>query len=318
MTVTDILQNLQVLCTQFVSYDDNWVHLKNQHEFVYGVKHNSPIREMLAEGRSCTYYLKGSLDTRYVNKSMLVDEYVYAIKMAIPKRQNYEEIGRLAQQDFEANYPSNYTVKYMLDQYWVQLETVKRVEQFLGALATTTSYQPLLKSSPIQVIRQYAKEWEQNAQLHLGQGENSLRAQLVLALKNAGFLASAETHAYQGHADIVVFRPLNCGIADNSFEFVAECKIWKGSAAFSAALSQLCRYVTPNNSHAALIVFVNEGSFSEICNKAAQSLAKHPSCGVSSVEGDYSYIVFSLKPAQNPLIEIQATLLLCNLTTPRY
>lgn len=317
MTVVEILQNLQILCNQFISHHNNWVELKNQREFVFDVSHSSPIRNMYAEGGDCAFYLKGSLDTSYVNKSMLIDEYVANVKSAIPPEQYYNSIGQAAQQDFETNYPTNYTVQYMLRQYWDQWETIKRIEQFLDALIATSAYQPLVSSTPMQVIQQYVKHWEQNAQLHKGLDENSLRSQLVLTLQNAGFQAGAETHAFQGHADIVVARPRFGGIASNGHQLVAECKIWRGPAALFHALSQLCQYVTPNDSHAALIVFVNDGSFIDICSKAAQCLVEHPSRKVHSVVSA-DCIEYSLIPAQNQVLEIPATLLLCNLTTPRY
>lgn len=317
MTVEEILQNLQILCNQFISHHNNWVHLKNQHEFVFDVSHSSPIRDMYAEGGGCAFYLKGSLDTSYVKKSVLIDEYVENVKSAIPPEQHYNSIGQAAQQDFETSYPTNYTVQDMLRQYWDQWETIKRVEQFLDVLIATSAYQPLVSSTPMQVIQQYVKHWEKNAQLHKGLYENSLRSQLVLALQNAGFDASAEMHAYQGHADILVNKPSVRGVINTGFLLVAECKIWRGSAALSDALSQLCQYVTPYDNHAALIVFVTDGSFVDICRKALQCLVEHPSRRRHSVVSA-DYIEYFLIPAQNQASEIPATLLLCNLTTPRY
>jgi len=225
-------------------------------------------------------------------------------------------IGLAAQQDFEKNYKTNYTVQYMLRQYWDQWETVKLAKQFLSVLKTTTAYQPLDRPSPIQVIRKYIKNWEKDVQLHKGLNENALRAQLVVALQSAGFIADAETHSFQGHTDIVVSKPLVGGIVDKGHQLVAECKIWKGSAGLYAALSQLCRYVTPNDSHAALIVFVRDGSFNEICKKAVQHLSRHQS--FSSPSAGTDCIEYYLRPAQNPESKVSATLLLCNLTTPRY
>ncbi|WP_386082407.1 hypothetical protein ACFIOZ_03990 [Vreelandella sp. F11] len=317
MNVVEILQNLQVLCNQFSEYHNDWVRLKNQNEFVFDVSHNSPIRDMYAEGGGCAYYLKGSLDTSYVNKSMLIDEYVSNVRKSIPPEQDYNSIGQAAQQDFEASYPENHTVRYMLRLYWGQYETIERVEQFLSMLIASSAYQPLIRSSPMQVIQQYVKHWEQNAQLHKGLDENALRSQLVLTLQRDGFQAGAETHAFQGHADIVVAKPSFDGVASNGHQLVAECKIWRGPSALYNALSQLCQYVTPNDSHAALIVFVNDGSFVDICSKSEQCLVEHPSCRVHSVIST-DYVHYSLIPAQNQALEIPATLLLCNLTTPRY
>lgn len=317
MTVEEILRNLQILCNQFISHDDNWVYLKNQSEFVFDVDHSSPIRKLYEEGRGCTYYLKGSLDTSYVNKSVLIDEYVANVKAAIPPEHDYNAIGQAAQQDYEKNYRTNYTVQYMLRQYWDQWETIKRVEQFLEVLIASSVYQPLVSSTPMQVIQQYVKHWEKNAQLHKGLDENSLRSQLVLALQNAGFDASAETHAYQGHADILVNKQSLRGMINKGFLLVAECKIWRGSAALSDALSQLCQYVTPYDNHAALIVFVTDGFFVDICRKAVQCLVEHPSRRRHSVVSA-DYIEYFLIPVQNQASEIPATLLLCNLTTPLY
>lgn len=318
MAVAEILQNLNVLSKQFSSFDDNWVHLKTDHEFALDVKHDSPIRRMYEEGRTYTSSLKGRLETKYVNQSMLLDEYVKYVRGAIPSsKPSYDAIGQAAQADYEKNYPTNYTVKYMLDQYWDQWDAIQRVNQFLELLIKTSAYQPLVTSIPMDVIRQYSKNnWEQNSQLHLDHGENALRAQLVVALRNAGFTASAETYASQGRTDILVLKPSVAGILDNSNLLIAECKIWDGPTALYAALSQLCQYVTPNDAHAALIVFVNKGDFAQICSKAATCLGEHPAFKASS--GGTDHIEFSLKPAQNKSLVIPATLLLCNLTTPRY
>ena len=317
MTVEEVLQNLQTLYNQFISHNNNWVRLKNQQEFIFKVAHRSPIRKMCQEGGSCAFFLQGSLNTSDIHKSMLVDEYVMNVKRAILPEELYKSIGKAAQQDFETNYPANYTVQNMLRQYWDQWKTIKRVEQFLDDLIATSAYQPLDSLTPMGVIQQHVKHWEKNAQLHEGLDENQLRSQLVLALQNAGFNASAETHAYQGHADILVNKPSVRSGANNNFELVAECKIWRGHAAFHDALSQLCQYVTHYDNHAALIVFVNDGSFVDICKKAEQYLLGHPSCrNPSKVSADY--IEYSLIPAQNQASEIPATLLLCNLTTPRY
>lgn len=169
----------------------------------------------------------------------------------------------------------------------------------------------------MQVIQQHVKHWEKNAQLHKGLDENSLRSQLVLALRNANFDACAETLVYQGRADILVNKPPVRGMINNDYLLVAECKIWRGSTAFSNALSQLCKYVTPHDNHAALIVFVNNGSFVDVCGKAVQCLAEHPSRREHSVVS-VDYVEYLLKPAQNQRSGIPATLLLCNLTTPQY
>lgn len=68
---------------------------------------------------------------------------------------------------------------------------------------------------PVQVVRTcrrcrlayQADACEQiDVQLHSKIDENGLRSQLVLELKRSGFLASSETHAREGHGDIIVSR----------------------------------------------------------------------------------------------------------------
>lgn len=317
MNLSEILQSLQVLCNHFTYYHQEWVHLKTQQEFVFDVEHQSPVRRIYEEGGGCAFYLKSALNTSYVNTTILVNEYVEKVQASIPPEAYYLETGEAAQKDFSLNYPHNYTVQAMLRLYWEQWETVKRVEHLISALIATSAYQLLDRSTPMQLIQHHVKHWEQNAQLHKGLGENALRSQLVLALQSAGFPAGAETHAFQGHADIVVPRPLYLSHINNGHQFIGECKIWNGSAALSSALSQLCQYVTPNDSHAALIVFVNSGSFNDTCRKAVQCLAAHPSHNGHTVK-TADCIEYSLIPAQNKLSQIPATLLLCNLTTTRY
>lgn len=314
--IEQVLQNLDVLRARFAYFDSQWAHLKDKREFVNEVKHASPIREMYAEGRSCAGYLKNCLDISHINKTMLLDEYVALVKKTIPPQQIYESTGWAAYQDIEESYSANHTAKDMLNLYWEQWQTVARVEEFLFDLITSPEYQLLVRPSPIQVIRQYVKNWEQDAQLHQNLGETGLRSQLLVALRAQGFQASGETQAYQGHADIVVAKPLVPGITASGHLLVAECKMWRGAATLDAAASQLCQYVTSNDSHAALIFFVNKGSFVDICSEASLCLAQHVSCGGMPSGADH--IDYWLRPAQNPELEVPATLIMCNLTTPRY
>lgn len=317
MTTAEILKNLQTLQLQFSHYHKNWIDLKNKTEFIHGVSHSSPIREMYAEGSGCALYLTQNLDTSQINKYIIIDEYIKRVCNSLTPEKIYHHTGEAAQQDFDKNYPDNYTIRHMLRLYWDQWETIKHIKKYLNALIASSTYQYSANSTPIHVIKQHAEQWEKNSQLHKGLNENALRSQLVLALKNAGFDASAETHMYQGHADIVVRNSFAQGTVSNEYLLVAECKFWKGQNALFDAFSQLCQYVTPHENHAALIVFVDEGSFSDICKKAAQCLIGHPSCVTPSTVS-MGHIEYSLIPAQNQELRISAVLLLCNLTTPRY
>ncbi|CAB3967649.1 hypothetical protein BCO9919_02863 [Burkholderia cenocepacia] len=283
--------------------------MKQDNEFVNGVSHQSPIREMFSEGSGTAWYLKNSLDTSKINKGITISNYIRAVKEAIPPMAYYVGKGQQAQRDFEEAYPNNHTVQTMLRQYWRQWKDIEDVERLMTALSAIRP--PLL--SPLMVIRQYATRWERDAQLHQGIGEEGLRSQLVHALSEARYIVNSEVHSYQGHADIVVNRSMG----DTSrFSLVAECKKWDGSIKFSDGISQLCRYVTRHVDMAAAIIFVTKGDFSEICKKAADTLQKHEAC--ETPQDGFEFIKFSLILAQNSRERVPAAILLCNLTTPRY
>ncbi|MBP5127224.1 hypothetical protein, partial [Pseudomonas protegens] len=116
--LVEVLQSLEVLSRNFESHLGNWINLKNDPEFWRDVDHNSPIRTMYAEGKGYAEYLKNSLKTEYVNKSMLVDVYIDGVRKTMPEKLEYDTIGRAAQKDIELNYQGNYTVSYMMDLYW--------------------------------------------------------------------------------------------------------------------------------------------------------------------------------------------------------
>lgn len=264
---------------------------------------------MFAEGSGVAWYLKNHLDASKVNKGLTISNYIRAVKDAIPPRAHYVDKGQQAQRDFEDTYPENHTVQSMLRQYWGQWDDIEEVERLLTALSVIRP--PLL--SPLMVIRQYAMNWERDAQLHQGIGEKGLRSQLVHALREARYSVNSEVHSYQGHADIVVNRSM--GDASN-LALVAECKKWDGPAKLSDGISQLCRYVTRHVDMAAAIIFVTKGDFSEICKKAEEVLQNHEACEM--LKDGFEFIEFSLRLAQNSRGRVPAAILLCNLTTPRY
>lgn len=102
--------------------------------------------------------------------------------------------------------------------------------------------------------------------------EESLRDVLLVVLNNRFGPATGETFSRRGKTDI--FIPWQ---GDERAVFIAECKWWKGPAAFAAAIEQLLGYVTWRDSRAALIVFVRAGSPTEIGQKADATLRAHES-----------------------------------------
>lgn len=101
--------------------------------------------------------------------------------------------------------------------------------------------------------------------------EESLRDVLLVVLNDRFGPASGETFSRNGKTDILV--PWG---GDQRAVFIAECKIWKGPAAFRKAIDQLLGYITWRDTHAALILFVRSGSPSEIATKAEAGLTDHP------------------------------------------
>jgi hypothetical protein len=312
----DIFNNLQVMKSKFSSHDQEWVRYKNESEFYLDVAHTSPIRDLYSEGRSLSMYLSERLDTKYVNTSTLLNEYIDQVRNAIPNESDYLKIGADARADYEANYSNNYTVQYMLDLYEEQWKKIPTIQRLLDQLSDLPSYQSLVVKDPIQVISQWIYNWEQNIQLHQREDENGLRAQLALGLRNAGFASVSEAFNYQGRADILIPRPPKRGGNSAGNELVVECKIWSGQVAFVAAVSQLCKYLTRHDDKAALIIFVRNEDFVRVCDFASAGL--RISSAASDLEGSGGIYKVKLKPAQDSGATVDTTVILCNLVVNRY
>lgn len=111
--------------------------------------------------------------------------------------------------------------------------------------------------------------------------EESLRDVLLVVLNNRFGPATGETFSRRGKTDI--FIPWG---GDERAVFIAECKWWKGPRAFGKAIDQLLGYLTWRDSRAGLIVFVRDGSPTEIGEKAHATLQTHPSFKRMSVNAE--------------------------------
>ena len=100
--------------------------------------------------------------------------------------------------------------------------------------------------------------------------EESLRDVLLVVLNNRFGPSAGETFSRNGKTDILI--PWG---GDQRAVFIAECKIWKGPAAFRSAIQQLLGYIIWRDTRAALIVFVRSGSPSGIAEKAEAELTGH-------------------------------------------
>ena len=94
--------------------------------------------------------------------------------------------------------------------------------------------------------------------------------------------------------------------------FIAECKLWKGSAKLKEAIDQLLqRYVTWRDDKIAIIVFNKDVSaFTEIIQKANKVMNEHANCKESISarrETSFSYI-YKNSDDQNKIIKLELVL----------
>lgn len=102
--------------------------------------------------------------------------------------------------------------------------------------------------------------------------EEGLRDQLLVGLNIAyEGQAAGEVFNRSGKTDITLRQ------ADKN-AFIAECKIWRGAAGVSKAVDQLLEYLVWRDSKAALILFIKDGTPSEVAAKADAAIRDHPAC----------------------------------------
>jgi hypothetical protein len=120
------------------------------------------------------------------------------------------------------------------------------------------------------VIRAQGKQMEQNPGAFREMGEED-RRQVILGTLNTHYegFATAETHNYKGHTDILVrYESKNL--------FVCECKFWGGQESFKDTIDQLFGYVAWRDTKLAIIMFVREKGLTAILKKAREALGAHP------------------------------------------
>lgn len=90
---------------------------------------------------------------------------------------------------------------------------------------------------------------------------------MLLFVLNSNYEGSArgEVFNFKGKTDILIPH-------QDRNAFIAECKIWKGQAAFREALDQLLGYLAWNDTKAAIVLFIKDGNPSEIIKKASAVL----------------------------------------------
>ena len=133
--------------------------------------------------------------------------------------------------------------------------------------------------------------------------EESLRDILLTVLNNQFGPASGETFSRRGKTDILI--PYD---GDTGAVFIAECKWWKGPAAFRKAIDQILGYLTWRDTHAALIVFVRAGSPAAVEEKAVAELEAHG--GYKRTFDSHGRRLYTVANATDPDRELHLALLI--------
>ena len=133
--------------------------------------------------------------------------------------------------------------------------------------------------------------------------EESLRDILLTVLNNQFGAASGEAFSRRGKTDILI--PYD---GDTGAVFIAECKWWKGPAAFRKAIDQILGYLTWRDTHAALVVFVRAGSPDAVEEKTVAELEAHG--GYKRTFDSHGRHLYTVANATDPDRELHLALLI--------
>jgi hypothetical protein len=157
----------------------------------------------------------------------------------------------------------------------------------------TQSYQPEPVLSDAEydhilgILRSMSLVIERNPQSFAGLGEDDIRTHFLLHL-NGHYegTATGETFNASGKTDILIRH------GDRNV-FIAECKVWRGSKQFDAAITQLLSYLSWRDSKCALLIFNRNRDSSTVSERMDQVMAQRSewrkSLGPDS-RGDQRYV----------------------------
>ena len=126
---------------------------------------------------------------------------------------------------------------------------------------------------------------ERHPNTYRDKDEEALRDHFIMVLTPQFESVSGETFNKSGKTDILVWH-------EGRNLFVAECKIWRGAAAFSEAIDQALGYLTWRDSKAALLIFIRNKNLQPVLTTVEQETQRHKCyvCSRGTVEeGWYSY-----------------------------
>lgn len=129
----------------------------------------------------------------------------------------------------------------------------------------------------IRTIRSVGNSFERLPRTAAKFYEEELR-DLLLFILNSNFEGAVAGEMFNGSGKTdVLLRWMDRNA------FIGECKIWKGSKAFTEAIDQLLGYTVWRDTKAALILFIKDGDATSIIGKADSAIREH-SCFVRAVD----------------------------------
>lgn len=125
-----------------------------------------------------------------------------------------------------------------------------------------------------------------------------------------GHSAAGEAFNKRGRTDILVQDTVGNNV------FIAECKLWNGSAKLKEGVDQLLEhYVNWRDEKVALIVFNKDATnFSDVIRKAAQTVCAHPNCLQLIEERRPTSLSYIFRRSDDPHKKIKLELVLFNLS----
>ena len=156
--------------------------------------------------------------------------------------------------------------------YEVSIPSIR--ESTISINPQTTLDPTLYESEYIQILNGIhiaGSNIEQKIASFYNQNEGGLRDIILTGLQTAfpKYSATGETFNAEGKTDILLkYNSENL--------FVAECKIWAGQASVNPAINQLMNYLTWRDSKTALILFVQNSTFSSVLGEIKKIIADHP------------------------------------------
>lgn len=185
---------------------------------------------------------------------------------------------RLVLEELRRRYDTYPTVVEALDDAELWLRTSgPRPPKIRHSACPTGQAADLEYEEALQRILDAGRELERDPRMSLRLGEPQRRS-LILTVLNARFggPASGETFNQSGKPDIL----LRSG---NHHVLIGECKIWRRPGSFTEAIDQILRYLTWEDTHAVLVLFIQTKGATAIMEKASNLIQTHARC-VRAVE----------------------------------